>query len=205
MRIFPRTPLLIKYLFPRLIFNFPKTGKTIYLTFDDGPIPETTRWILDTLKQYQAKATFFCVGENVVKHQQLFQEILDEGHSVGNHTFNHLNNWKVNNREYLKNVEKAAQHIDSKLFRPPYGKLNLKTKRILQRKYKLILWDILSRDYDRSLPKEKCLNNVIANVRNGSIIVFHDSIKAQENMQYALPKVLEYFHAKGFQFQAIKF
>ncbi|KJJ39730.1 polysaccharide deacetylase family protein [Aequorivita vladivostokensis] len=193
-------PRFIQRLYPERIWAFSREEKSIYLTFDDGPIPEVTPWVLDELKKYNAKATFFCIGENVQKHPEIFQRILSEGHSVGNHTFNHLNGWKATS-EYIENVDKAEGQMgnnskfkiqDIRLFRPPYGKITSKQAKILQRKgFKIVMWDIISYDYDANTSPEKCLQNVLKNIKPGSVIVFHDSLKAEKNLRFVLPKVLE--------------
>jgi len=188
-----------------------KAEKTVYLTFDDGPTPEITEWTLNKLKQFNAKATFFCIGKNVKNHPEVFQQIIDEGHSIGNHTNNHLNGWKTKKEDYLNNVsiaEKTIQQFTSsttkRLFRPPYGKIKRKQSlELLKRGYKIIMWDVLSADFDQSISKEKCLKNVLDNIDNGSIIIFHDSVKAEINMKYALPKALEVLSKKGYEFKAI--
>ena len=159
-----------------------KTQKKIYLTFDDGPVPSITPWVLDILKQHNIKATFFCVGDNVQKHTTIYQRILTEKHAVGNHTFNHLKGWNTHSQNYIQNVGKCASFVSTNLFRPPYGKVKKSQFRILHPKFKIIMWDVLSGDYDKKTSPEKCLKNVIDMVRNGSIIVFHDSLKAQENI-----------------------
>ena len=179
--------------------------KKIYLTFDEGPIPTITSWVLDVLKLHNIAATFFCVGENVVKHPELFQRIITEKHSVGNHTYHHLNGWKTHTDKYLQNVEKCAEVVNSKLFRPPYGRLKKSQYSMLipiatETQYSIIMWDILSGDYDKNTSPEKCLNNITGTVRNGSIIVFHDSYKAKKNIEYTLPRFIEYAKTKGFEF-----
>lgn len=198
-------PSLLTKAFPSLIWKIPTNEKVLYLTFDDGPVPEATPWVLETLKKYNAKATFFCVGDNVRKHPFLYEQILKEGHSVGNHTFNHLNGWTTKPEDYVKNIEKAAELIDSNLFRPPRGLLKNSHFQLLKNKYKVIMWNVLSVDYDKKLSQEQCLKNVTDNAKSGSIIVFHDSIKAWKNMNYAMPKVLEHFSNQGYQFKAIEF
>ena len=199
------TPKLAKSLFPYLVWDLPSKEKVIYLTFDDGPTPIITDWTLDVLKKYSARATFFCLGKNVEEHPTIFKKILDEGHSVGNHSYNHLKGWKTKTKDYIENVLKAENVIhDSKLFRPPYGQIKPKqAKRLTELGYKIIMWKVLSIDWDALVSNSKCLENVIKNTSSGDIVVFHDSVKAANNMQYALPKVLEYFSKKGFVFKRI--
>lgn len=199
-----KTPRLLQSLLPTFTWRIPTDEKVIYLTFDDGPIPEVTPWVLDTLRSYNAKATFFCVGDNVKKHPSVFQQVLAEKHAVGNHTFNHLNGWDSENISFFHNVRHCAQLVKSSLFRPPYGRLTPKQTQFLTRHYKIVMWDVLSGDFDQNITKEDCLNNVLASTRRGSIIVFHDSIKAAERMMYTLPRVLEHFAAKGYRFEALK-
>jgi len=198
-------PNILTKAFPSLIWKIPTNEKILYLTFDDGPVPEATPWVLETLKKYNAKATFFCVGDNVRKNPSIYNQILKDGHSVGNHTFNHLNGWTTKPEDYVNNIEKAAELINSNLFRPPRGLFKNSHFQLLKQKYKVIMWSVLSVDYDKSLSQKQCLKNVIDNAKPGSIIVFHDSIKAWKNMNYALPKVLEHFSNQGYQFKAIEF
>lgn len=209
-----KTPLVVKKMFPNYIWDIATTSKTIYLTFDDGPTPEITTWTLNTLEKFNAKATFFCIGNNVKKHPDIFQKILEEGHAIGNHTHNHIKGWRIKTDDYLKNIELCESEFKNKisnnqslitnLFRPPYGQISPKQGKQLRSKgYKIIMWDILSFDWKTSVSKETCLNNVIKKTTDGSIIVFHDSVKASKNMQYALPKVLEYFSEKGYCFEAL--
>ena len=198
-----KTPGFIQDLFPNFIWKVPTREKVIYLTFDDGPIPEVTPWVLDQLAQYNAKGTFFCVGENVQKNQDVFQEVINQGHSVGNHTYNHLNGWGSDNIPYFHNIRHCALLVNSSLFRPPYGRLMPKQAQFLQRHYRIIMWDVLSGDFDINISKEQCLQNVINKAKPGSIIVFHDSLKAQAKLKYVLPKVLEYYHQQGFRFEAL--
>jgi len=199
-------PKFVQWLYPERIWAFPREQNSIYLTFDDGPIPEVTPWVLDELKKHNAKATFFCIGENVQKHPEIFRRILDEGHSVGNHTFNHLNGWKTEVSEYVDNVLKCEEVFNSEfgiqnselLFRPPYGRISSKqAKLLLKEGYKIVMWSCISYDYDRNVSEEKCLQNVLRSVRSGSIIVFHDSLRAQKNLRYVLPKVLEFIEQNG--------
>ncbi len=198
-------PNILTRMFPSLVWKVDETQKTIYLTFDDGPIPETTEWILKTLQQFNAKATFFCVGDNVRKYPELFQQILDEGHLVGNHTYNHLNGWNTSVDEYIENVEKAAKLIKSNLFRPPRGMIRIDQAQKLLEKYHIVMWNVLSVDYDKDVSPQQCLKNVTSNAKAGSIVVFHDSLKAQKNMQYALPKTLEHYAEKGYHFAKLNF
>lgn len=194
------------YLYPNRLWHFLRNEKTIYLTFDDGPIPEVTPWVLDELAKYNARGTFFCIGKNIVENPQIFNRLKQDGHSVGNHTYNHLNAKNSTNKTYLEEVEKTAELIDtaSFLFRPPYGKLSLtKERKIKEKGYKIVMWDVLSGDYDSSISRKKCLSNVLKNTRNGSIIIFHDSLKAEKKLRFVLPKVLSYFSEKGFTFKAI--
>ncbi len=206
-------PKFVQRIYPKRIWALPNKENNVYLTFDDGPIPEVTPWVLDTLKQYNAKATFFCIGDNIRKHPEIFKRILAEGHSLGNHTFNHLNGWKTGTQSYIDNVSLFEKELQAKnvrhasltprtsLFRPPYGKLTSKQANLLQKKgYKIVMWSVLSYDYNISVSKEECLQNVVEHVQPGSIIVFHDSLKAQKNLQYVLPKVLK---ISKFNFESI--
>jgi peptidoglycan-N-acetylglucosamine deacetylase len=177
--------------------------KIIYLTFDDGPIPEVTPWVLDVLDQYQIKATFFCVGENVMRYPEIYQEVLKRGHKTGNHTYNHIRGFFTETNIYLKNVEKASEYIQSNLFRPPHGDMRLSQFKALKKKYQIIQWDVITRDYDKSIPEQRVLNIVKKYTRNGSIIVFHDSLKAERNMRYAMPKAIEFLLQEGYQFRTL--
>lgn len=204
---FIKTPIFIKFILNRWVWSFSKKEKNLYLTFDDGPTADITEWTLNELNKYNAKATFFCIGKNIEEHPELFQNISTQGHTIGNHTNNHLNGSKTPWKDYLLNFEKAEKHFDNintKLFRPPYGKLKIsQAKKIRKKGYKIIMWDVLSADFDITISKEKCLKNVIKNTQNGSIIVFHDSLKASEKLKYVLPKILEYYTAEGFSFKSI--
>ncbi len=206
MFYFVKTPGWLKKVYPACIWEVPGENKAIYLSFDDGPHPVHTPFVLDELKKYNAKATFFCIGKNVAEHPAIYRRILEEGHVVGNHTYNHLNGWKEKDKIYLENVSKAQQFIDSSLFRPPYGRITrFQVKQLLLPAYKLktVMWTVLSGDFDTGISPDQCLQNVLLNTRGGSIVVFHDSEKAQERMNYALPAVLKYFSGKGFEFRGI--
>jgi peptidoglycan-N-acetylglucosamine deacetylase len=199
-----RTPRLIQSLIPNYTWSIPTDEKVMYLTFDDGPIPEITPWVLETLKKFNAKATFFCVGDNVKQHPSVFQQVLAEGHAIGNHTFSHINGWNSENIPYFHDVRHCAKLVKSTLFRPPYGRLTPKQTQFLTRHYDIVMWDVLSGDFDQDISKEDCLKNVVSAAKRGSIIVFHDSLKAAERMMYALPRVLEHFAAKGYRFEHLK-
>lgn len=205
-----KTNKWIKKLFHNLVWDIPNSEKKIYLTFDDGPIPEVTEWVLNILKSKDIKATFFCIGDNMKKHPEVYKRILAEGHQTGNHTFNHLNGWKTETNHYIENLKLCETEYlklnteHSFLFRPPYGKTKpIQSKAIRQLGYKIIMWDVLSYDFDSTISVEKCLENVISNTEQGSIIVFHDSIKAEKNLKYALPKAIQVLKDKGFVFDVI--
>ena len=245
-----KSPLFLKWYYPQLLWNKPRNEKTIYLTFDDGPIPIVTPFVLKTLAAFNAKATFFCIGDNIQKNQKEFSEVLKSGHSIGNHTFNHLNGWKTDDETYIANAQKAQELTQTNLFRPPYGRIKKsQIKRLSAQDWEvegrerevgsrksevrnqgaqsnshpqppynqpstfnlqpptktlqIVMWDVLSGDFDTNLSPEKCYQNVIENTQNGAIIVFHDSLKAFERLEYALPRVLEHFTAKGFKFEEL--
>ena len=198
-----RPPLLYRMLFPETVWRIHKREHTVYLTFDDGPIPEVTPWVLDTLDHYGVKATFFCVGDNVARNPELFQEIKRRGHTVGNHTMNHLQGSKVTTRAYLHNVFKAHELIGSTLFRPPHGLLRWGQSTVLRSRFTIVMYDLVTRDYSRKLTGERVLTNVRRYARNGSIIVFHDSLKAERNMKYALPRAIEWLQSQGYKFDKI--
>ena len=198
-----RPSYLIKKLYPKAVWRKDPALKKIYLTFDDGPVPVITPWVLDVLKEKKVKATFFCVGENVEKNSPIYRRILDEQHHTGNHTYNHLNGWNTHTDLYLRNVEKCAESVSTGLFRPPYGKLKKAQSAKISQQYSIIMWDVLSGDYDKETGPEKCLQNVIKNTRNGSIIVFHDSYKAQEKVMYALPRFIDWALENGFEFEVL--
>jgi peptidoglycan/xylan/chitin deacetylase (PgdA/CDA1 family) len=209
-----KTPLVAKKMFPNYIWDIATTNKELYLTFDDGPTPEITNWTLDTLKQYDAKATFFCIGSNIEKHPTIFENIIKDDHAIGNHTQNHIKGWTTKTKNYFKDVKEAQTIINSKtdnlqssivtLFRPPYGQIKPKQgRKLIDIGYQIIMWDVLSFDWDQDLSEEKCLENVVSKSKAGSIIVFHDSVKASKNMMYTLPKVLEVFSKKGYVFKSL--
>ncbi len=201
-----KTPWLIKKLYPGCIWKIDTTEKIIYLTFDDGPHPEVTPFVLSELKRYNASATFFCIGNNVKKYFQIYEQAINDGHKIGNHTFDHLNGWKTGDSIYLENIAKAAVIIDSNLFRPPYGKITkFQLEALKGERYKLtpVMWSALSGDFDEKLSEKECYLNVVNNSGPGSIVVFHDSSKAFSRLKYALPRVLEYFSSKGYRFKAI--
>ena len=206
-----KTPSWIKRFFSSYSWQIPQPEPCVYLTFDDGPIPEVTPWVLEQLKQYNAKATFFCIGDNVDKHPEILQRILAEGHRVGNHTYHHLNAWKTNTDDYLANVarcEEALKKYDDnpkpRLMRPPYGKITPRlTKKLKKEGYQIVLWDILTADFDTQISPEQCAKNAVTRIENGSILIFHDSKKAYPNLEYALPYTLRELHQRGYTFKAL--
>ena len=202
-----KTPIFARWLYPSLVWKQTSNEKAIYLTFDDGPIPEVTPWVLKTLSEFEAKATFFCVGENIHKHSYIFKELLSKGHSVGNHTYHHVKGWETEATEYLKDFLKCEEELhkygeEGRLFRPPYGKITFKQIKQLSSR-KIIMWDVLSGDFSQKLSAETVLKKSIQYSKSGSIIVFHDSLKAFDNLQYALPRYLEHFQSKGFTFKPL--
>lgn len=199
------SPFWLKALFPRYKWSVNTKDKTIFLTFDDGPIPDITEFVLDTLRQYNAKATFFCIGDNVRKHPEIFRQILERGHSVGNHTFNHMNGWKSDDAEYLANIDLCEKqlNIPTNLFRPPYGRMKKSQARQLPTSKEIIMWDVLSGDFSPNIKPDICLQKSIKHTSPGSIVLFHDSLKAASNMQYALPRYLSHFKKIGYQFEAL--
>ena len=200
---FSKTPAIVKPLFKDLLWQVQTEEKKLYLTFDDGPVEGITNFVLDILQSHQAKATFFCVGENVAKFPELYSRILTEGHVVGNHTYNHLKGWSTNDLAYYRNVLECAQVVESNLFRPPYGKFTKSQSAAIRKRFKVVMWDVLSRDYDAKTSKEQCLKNVIDNVENGSIVVLHDSLKAKENCIYILPLLLNQLQDEGYEFEVL--
>ncbi|SOD15475.1 polysaccharide deacetylase family protein [Pedobacter xixiisoli] len=215
-----RPPFFLKWFYPNLIWNKDTKEKIVYLTFDDGPIPNVTDFVLNTLKSFDVKATFFCIGDNIQKHPQVFERIKREGHAIGNHTYNHLKGWKTENETYINNFWKCQELTNTNLFRPPYGRIKKSQIKDLvkscelrvmvntqptthNQKLDIVMWDVLSGDFDINLAPEKCYENVISKTRNGSIIVFHDSLKAWERLEYALPKSIESLLKKGFRFETL--
>jgi len=201
-----KTPLLLKALYPKLLWDGGGNSRSIFVTFDDGPIPIVTPFVLNILKQYNAKATFFCIGDNVRKHPEVFEQVKQAGHAIGNHTFNHLNGWHTDDETYLDNFLQADELIGSKLFRPPYGRIKRSQIKLLQEAkpgIKIVMWNVLSADFDAATSPEKCLDNVVKNVKGGEIVLFHDSLKARDRMEYALPRALEYWSRAGFEFRGI--
>jgi peptidoglycan-N-acetylglucosamine deacetylase len=202
---FIKTPYLLKKAFPKRVWHIATNDKVLYLTFDDGPHPTITPFVLEQLKQYNAKATFFCIGKNVELYPEVFEQIESEHHSIGNHTQHHLNGFKTDDDEYIRNINEARKCINSNLFRPPYGRCTSFQAKIIsqQLNMNIIMWDVLSGDFDTSITPKSCTENVLLNATKGSIIVFHDSEKAFERLKEALPKTLEYFSKKGYTFKAL--
>jgi len=198
-------PFWIRTIYPReLIWRDTTNRREIFLTFDDGPVPEVTPLVLAILKKYDIKATFFCVGENVHKNPEIFESLQQNGHAVGNHTFHHVKAWKTDCHSYLSEVEQCSRLVKSNLFRPPHGQINRKIARKLSENYKLIMWSVITGDYDKHLSGEQCLANAVKHTRPGSIIVFHDSIKARERMEYSLPLYIEHCLKQGYTFGILK-
>lgn len=206
MFYFINTPRWLKRIYPSCTWQINTRQKNIYLTFDDGPHPAATPFVLDELKKYKAKATFFCIGKNVATHPHIYNRIIEEGHAVGNHTFSHLNGWKTNRYLYGENIFAAQKLINSNLFRPPYGKITFSQLRYLSTRpnpLKVIMWSVLSADFDRAVSSRNCLNNVFNNTGKGSIVVLHDSEKAFDKLQFVLPEILTHFTNLGYQFNKI--
>jgi peptidoglycan/xylan/chitin deacetylase (PgdA/CDA1 family) len=202
-----KTPWLLKQFYPSFLWNEDRDKRIIYLTFDDGPIPVVTPFVLKILKQYEAKATFFCIGDNIRKHPDIFEQVKAAGHAIGNHTFHHLKGWKTEYEIYIKDMQACQELTQSMLFRPPYGRIKKSQAKALQTLYpnlKIIMWDVLSGDFDMSLEPGKCLKNVIKHTENGSIVVFHDSLKAFNRLEYVLPKAMEYWSKEGYSFSPLK-
>ena len=197
-------PFLYRILFPGSHWRFNKKEKVVYLTFDDGPIPEITPWVLELLDKYNIKATFFCVGDNVRKHPEIYQQVIDRGHQIGNHTFHHLQGLKKTTKTYLKDVKEASTLIKTKLFRPPHGHMRVPQFFMLRKHFKVVMWDVVTRDYSRLMTSEQVFNNVKKYTRKGSVIVFHDSIKAGNRMKESLPKSIEWLLEQGYSFRLIE-
>jgi peptidoglycan/xylan/chitin deacetylase (PgdA/CDA1 family) len=203
---FFKTPLLIRKLFPSILWQMNTSEKVIYLTFDDGPVPEATPWVLACLEEFNAKATFFMVGENISRYPELYDKVIALGHRAGNHTYNHLKGWQTPLNQYAANFDKAEVLIDNNqqsLFRPPYGQITLAQIRALQKKTKIVMWDVLSADFDKEITPERCLQKSISNTEKGSIVVFHDSVKTITLLKEVLPKYLEHFSSRGFKFDRL--
>ncbi len=198
-----RIPSLITRSFKKMTFNIRDNSKSVYLTFDDGPTPKVTHWVLDKLDEYKAKGTFFCLGRNVDAHPEIFSEIVKRGHSVGNHTYSHMKGYSASTSKYLDDIHMADELIKSKLFRPPYGRILRSQVKAILPEFKIILWEVLSVDYNRKISGDTVSKNVINNVRPGSIVVFHDSDKARKNLYHALPEVLKYLQENGYEMKAI--
>ena len=207
MFYFVKMPGFFKVLYPGCIWSIDNKEKVLYLTFDDGPHPEITPFVLDQLKKFNAHATFFCIGNNVVAHPEIYKQILSEGHTTGNHTYNHTNAWKVKDEIFLQDVEDAAKVINSSLFRPPYGKItHFQIRQLARPRFLLkpVMWDVISGDFDQGISSVQCLNNVLLNAGQGSIVVFHDSEKAFNHLRYSLPLTLMHFYNKGYSFESIR-
>lgn len=201
-----KTPAIIPHLFPNLLWRGPagNDGQRVYLTFDDGPVPDITPWVLELLKKYNARATFFCIGKNVKSNPEIYNKILKAGHAVGNHTFNHVSGYKSKVNSYVSEVKKASEWISSDLFRPPYGRIRWSQAKILSQSYSIVMWDVLSGDFDPGTSPEKCINNVMKNIADGSIVVFHDSIKAAANLKQSLPTIMDSLSSLGYKFDSLK-
>jgi peptidoglycan/xylan/chitin deacetylase (PgdA/CDA1 family) len=206
---FHKTPSLVKVLFPEFWWSRKTDDKVIYLTFDDGPIPGVTEWVLETLLQYNAKATFFCVGENIQKHPEIYRQLLAQGHTTGNHTFNHLNGWKTTPSQYLENIHSCDESLALEpgqsriLFRPPYGRLTSRQSKLVRQQYQVVMWDVLTGDFDPHLSPTRCLKKAIQCTQKGSIVIFHDSLKAEKNLTYVLPRYLENFSNLDYRFDSL--
>lgn len=201
-----KTPFWLQKIYSQLYWRMPDTDKNMYLTFDDGPHPLATKFVLDQLEKYQAAGSFFCVGENAQKHPELLNRIQQQGHLIGNHTMHHVNGWKVSDELYLQDIEAAAAWLPTGWFRPPYGRIRFRQQKLLQSRMpecKVMMWDVLSGDFDRRLTGKQCAENVIRNAGAGSVVVFHDSTKAWDRLQVALPLVLEHFSKEGYQMKAL--
>ena len=201
-----RPPGLFKRLFPSLIWNFPEeeVGRSVFITFDDGPTPGITPWVLSTLDEYDAKATFFCLGKNIELYPEIFKETISRGHAVGNHSYSHQKGWGMSLSRYIEDFNFAETFINTNLLRPPYARFTPRQIKVLSERYKIIMWDVLTHDYSKTVSRKRCLRAVTKNVRPGSIIVFHDSSKAEKNLRYALPRALEFLKKEGYQCRRIE-
>lgn len=201
-----KSPFWLKWLYPTLTWHKTRKEKRVYLTFDDGPVPVVTPYVLNTLKKFKCKATFFCIGDNIRKHPSILSDVIAAGHIVGNHTYNHLKGWKSSDKDYLNNIKAGIEVTGSRLFRPPYGRIKKSQISLIRNQFpetEIIMWDVLSADFDESISKEQCVQNVLENTKNGSIIVFHDSQKAFGRLEYALPVILESLANQGFEFNTL--
>jgi len=200
------SPFWLQWFYPTLTWHKNRREKSIYLTFDDGPIPVVTPFVLNTLKKFNAKATFFCIGDNIEKYPEIFTHVISEGHTIGNHTYNHLKGWNTGNDDYLNNIKKCSELTGGKLFRPPYGRIKKSQISAIKEQIpetEIVMWDVLSGDFDQKISVENCISNVLKNSRNGSIIVFHDSIKAFGRLEHSLPVILEKLSSRGFIFRTL--
>jgi len=205
-----RTPFFLPWLYPTLTWRVADAPKTIFLTFDDGPVIGPTEFVVDTLASANVRATFFCIGDNIRKHRGVFDSLVAAGHAIGNHTFNHLNGWKTSTKDYVDNVQACTEIIGAPgvgngqpLFRPPYGRISRAQIELLAPAFEVVMWDVLSMDYRKTLSPDRCLHNTVRAVRNGSIVVFHDSLKAEKNLRYVLPKFIGHFKSLGHRFDVI--
>lgn len=203
LNYFIKTPKLLHSLYRDAVWFLPNTENKIYLTFDDGPVDPITSKCLDILSKYDTKATFFCVGDNVSKNPELFGRIKEDGHSIGNHSYNHINGWKTENKDYFNNIDQCSKLVDTTLLRPPYGKIKRSQLKELKEDYKIIMWDVLSGDFDPKVTVEQCVENVVKNTASGSIIVMHDNEKCGNKMLEALPQILECLIEKGYKFEQL--
>lgn len=206
---FIKTPWIVKKIFSSYVWNMPKNEKTIYLSFDDGPHPEITLFVLEELKKYKAEASFFCVGDNVALYPNIYKKILEEGHAVGNHTYTHPNGWETPTKDYIEDVAAASKYIETNLFRPPYGRIKKQqakglNKAMNNQNTRVIMWDVLSLDFDTGFAPEHCLKNVMKNSVSGSIVVFHDSEKAFPNLKYSFPEAIKQLADQGYEFKKLE-
>jgi len=200
------TPFWLRWFYPNITWHKSRKEKFVYITFDDGPIPVVTPFVLNTLKKFNCHATFFCIGENVDKHPSILSDLISAGHTIGNHTYNHLKGWNSSNKDYIENVIKSSTITSTRIFRPPYGRIKksqIKEIKSYNPSTEIVMWDVLSGDYDERISKEQCVRNVLKHCKNGSIIVFHDSLKAFGHLEYALPVVLENLSRQGYQFRTL--